>query len=57
MHLYALFDLVKYQMLNADRDTTEVRLLIPGGERYEILSLNWDDENDEWVLIGEDISE
>ncbi len=31
----------------------EVLLLTPDGGRYELLSLNWDDEHGHWVLIGE----
>jgi hypothetical protein len=34
-----------------------VRLLSPNGETYDILSLNWDAENNQWVLVGEEADE
>lgn len=30
----------------------EVVLMTPDGRRYELLSLNWDAERGEWVLVG-----
>jgi hypothetical protein len=31
-----------------------VKIMTPDGERFGILSLNWDEEADEWVLCGEE---
>ena len=36
-----------------DRDRAEVMIMSPRGTRYEILSLNWDEDRKVWVLIGE----
>lgn len=52
MDLWDLYQRLEHA-LGAERDHVEVELLVPGGARFEILSLNWDDETERWVLIGE----
>lgn len=37
----------------AEQDDKPIKILIPGGRRFEILSVNWDDDAGEWVIIGE----
>lgn len=39
----------------AERDEAPIRIMAPGGRRFEILSVNWNDEDagGEWVIIGE----
>jgi hypothetical protein len=34
-------------------DRKEVKIMTPGGKRFDILSLNWDEKAGEWVIIGE----
>jgi hypothetical protein len=39
----------------AERDGAPIRIMTPGGHRFEILSVNWNEEDGpgEWVIIGE----
>jgi hypothetical protein len=37
-----------------DRVSKPVKIMTPDGQRFDILSLNWDDEAGEWVLCGSD---
>lgn len=56
MDLYALYRRLEYEF-GSELDGAQVRLLTPSGEVYDILSLNYDTENEQYVLIGEEISE
>lgn len=39
--------------LGEERERKEVLVLSPGGRRYDLLSLNWDDEHGHWLLVTE----
>lgn len=36
---------------DGERADDELLALGPGGRRYEVLSLNWDDQHHTWVLV------
>lgn len=36
-----------------EHEHDEVLMMTPGGRRYEVLSLNWDDDYGHWVIVGE----
>jgi hypothetical protein len=36
-----------------EKDDKEIKIITRGGNRFNILSVNWDDKAGEWVIIGE----
>lgn len=52
MQLITVYDRIAHER-GEGREYEPVRILTPDGERYEILSVNWDDDAGEWVIIGE----
>lgn len=37
----------------AELDGEQIRIMTPDGERFPILSVNWDADAGEWVIIGD----
>jgi hypothetical protein len=52
MNLRSLAERLDYE-LGEEHEHEDVLLMTPSGRRFEILSLNWDDERGHWVLIGD----
>jgi hypothetical protein len=56
MNLEQLRQRLEYEQ-GAEKDDETVRIITLGGEHYDILSVNWDDENNMWVIIVEEQDE
>jgi hypothetical protein len=54
MDLDTLYGRIIDEHLARGRSGKPVKIMTPDGERFGILSLNWDEETDEWVLCGEE---
>lgn len=52
MDLYTLADVLAFHV-GEDRDRQPIKIMTPDGERFDVLSLTWDDEAQEWVIVGE----
>lgn len=52
MDLETLFRLLEFHR-GTDRDEVPVKIMTPGGDRYDTLSMSWDSEEGEWVIVGE----
>lgn len=50
--LIALLDRL-YHERGEGREYEPIKIMTPDGERFEILSVNWDEGAQEWVIIGE----
>jgi hypothetical protein len=47
-----LYRRLEYEQ-GAEQDSKPIKIMTPDGRRFEILSVNWDDDAEEWVIIGE----
>jgi hypothetical protein len=52
MELDTLYRRLEHEQ-GAELDGEQVKIMTPDGERFDILSVNWDDEAGEWVIVGE----
>lgn len=52
MELSTLRDRLDYER-DAEHDHETIKIMTPGGRRYDVLSVNWDAEKEEWVIIGD----
>ena len=52
MELEDLIRRLEYER-GGEHENSEVVIMTPDGYRYGILSVNWDDEHGQWVIIGE----
>lgn len=52
MNLETLAERIGYE-LHGEHPDAEVAVVTSNGEECEILSLNWDRENDRWVIVCE----
>jgi hypothetical protein len=52
MDLDGLYRRLEYEQ-GAEKDDKPVKLMDSDGNRFEILSVNWDDGQQEWVIVGD----
>lgn len=52
MELIAIYDRINHER-GGGKEYEQVKIMTPDGERYDILSVNWDEDAGEWVIIGE----
>ena len=52
MELINIYDRIHHER-GGGKEYEPVKILTPDGERYDILSVNWDEDAEEWVIIGE----
>jgi hypothetical protein len=51
--LIELYDRLLYEK-GQGREYMPIKIMTPGGERFDVLSVNWDADAEEWVIIGDD---
>jgi hypothetical protein len=52
VELHALYSRLGYED-EYDKVRAKIKIMTPQGDRFDILSLNWDEDMHEWVIIGE----
>ncbi len=52
MNLKALYRRLEHEH-GTELDGEPIKIMTPDGEVFEILSVNWDEADDQWLIISE----